>query len=207
MCSILIGTLNHHQKEIAHFHSRHQLTISVLPDDYCCRGSMSEVTKGVHVSFYSYLEYYNMLHKKPKQSMRFCISCSINKQLHNLAVWTLVNTEYLVSSRDLVIDTVFIEIELSTPFPSPNMLPHRGGGDGPGWNGRCTSGVLSAGRVTQGVKAIPLYQLKYKGNGQSQTSSLGRPMSSANRSCTLLLYRESFAYSNLLCASGFLDLV
>ncbi|GBL87228.1 hypothetical protein AVEN_13078-1 [Araneus ventricosus] len=38
-------------------------------------------------------------------------------------------------------------------------------------------------------------QLKYKGNGQSQTSSLGRPRSSASRSWPLLLYHESFAYS------------
>ncbi|GBM08367.1 hypothetical protein AVEN_108367-1 [Araneus ventricosus] len=74
-----------------------------------------------------------------------------------------------------------------------------------GWNRRCTSGVFSSGRVTQGVKAIPYTQLKHKGNGQSQTSSLGRPKSSANRSCTLLLYHESFAY--FLWASGLLDLV
>ncbi|GBN59489.1 hypothetical protein AVEN_34490-1 [Araneus ventricosus] len=38
-------------------------------------------------------------------------------------------------------------------------------------------------------------QPKHKGNGQSQTSSLGRPRSSANRSCTLPHYDESFAYS------------
>ncbi|GBM20265.1 hypothetical protein AVEN_42416-1 [Araneus ventricosus] len=75
------------------------------------------------------------------------------------------------------------------------MLPYRGGGGGPWWNGRCTSGAFSPVKVTQGVKAIPLYQLKHKSNGQSQTSSLGRPRSSANRSCTLLLYHESFAYS------------
>ncbi|GBM30546.1 hypothetical protein AVEN_265000-1 [Araneus ventricosus] len=75
------------------------------------------------------------------------------------------------------------------------MLPHRGGGGGPGWNGRCTSGVFSPGRVTQGEKVIPLYPLKHKGNGQSQTSSLGRPRSTANRSRTLLLYHGSFAYS------------
>ncbi|GBM00880.1 hypothetical protein AVEN_257384-1 [Araneus ventricosus] len=44
--------------------------------------------------------------------------------------------------------------------PSPIMLPHRGGGGGPGWNGQCTSGVFSPSRVTQGVKAIPLYPAK-----------------------------------------------
>ncbi|GBN93813.1 hypothetical protein AVEN_195471-1 [Araneus ventricosus] len=71
----------------------------------------------------------------------------------------------------------------------PIMLPHRGRSGGPGWNGRCTSGVFSPGRVTQGVKAIPLYPAK--GNRQSQTSSLGRPRSTANNSCTLLLYHES----------------
>ncbi|GBM60341.1 hypothetical protein AVEN_46770-1, partial [Araneus ventricosus] len=38
-------------------------------------------------------------------------------------------------------------------------------------------------------------QLKHEGNERSQTSSLGRPRSSANRSCTLLFYHESFAYS------------
>ncbi|GBN38566.1 hypothetical protein AVEN_132320-1, partial [Araneus ventricosus] len=91
-------------------------------------------------------------------------------------------------------------------LPSPIIPPHRGGGGGPGWNRRCTSGVFSPGRVTQGVKAIPLYQLKHKGNGQSQTSSLVRPRSSANRSCTLLLCHESFAYSSLW-ASGLLDFV
>ncbi|GBN56878.1 hypothetical protein AVEN_215006-1 [Araneus ventricosus] len=42
-------------------------------------------------------------------------------------------------------------------------------------------------------------QLKHKGNGQSQTSSLGRPRSSANKNCTLLLYHESFAYSIFSC--------
>ncbi|GBM63932.1 hypothetical protein AVEN_110485-1 [Araneus ventricosus] len=75
------------------------------------------------------------------------------------------------------------------------MLPHRDEGGGPVWNGRCTSGDFSPSRVTQGLKAIPLYQLKHKGNRQSQTSSLGRPRSSGNRSYTLLLYHESFAYS------------
>ncbi|GBO46379.1 hypothetical protein AVEN_68248-1 [Araneus ventricosus] len=40
------------------------------------------------------------------------------------------------------------------------MLSHSGGGGDPGWNGRCTSGVLSPGRVTQGVKAVPLYPAK-----------------------------------------------
>ncbi|GBN30713.1 hypothetical protein AVEN_17476-1, partial [Araneus ventricosus] len=40
--------------------------------------------------------------------------------------------------------------------------------------------------------------LNHKGNGGSQTSSLERPRSSANRRCTLLLYHESFAYSHLL---------
>ncbi|GBM28977.1 hypothetical protein AVEN_180106-1 [Araneus ventricosus] len=44
--------------------------------------------------------------------------------------------------------------------PSPIMLPHRGGGGGPGWVGRCTSEDFSPGRVTQGVKAIPLYPAK-----------------------------------------------
>ncbi|GBM90931.1 hypothetical protein AVEN_190113-1 [Araneus ventricosus] len=45
-------------------------------------------------------------------------------------------------------------------FPSPIMLPLRGGGGGPGWNGRGTSGVFSPGRATQGVKVIPLYPAK-----------------------------------------------
>ncbi|GBN80071.1 hypothetical protein AVEN_242822-1 [Araneus ventricosus] len=40
------------------------------------------------------------------------------------------------------------------------MLPHRGEGGGPGWNERCTSGIFCPGRVTQGVKAIPLYPAK-----------------------------------------------
>ncbi|GBM79948.1 hypothetical protein AVEN_113364-1 [Araneus ventricosus] len=44
--------------------------------------------------------------------------------------------------------------------PSPIVLPRRGGGSGSGWNGRCTSGVFSPRRVTQGVKAIPLYPAK-----------------------------------------------
>ncbi|GBM64109.1 hypothetical protein AVEN_173263-1 [Araneus ventricosus] len=48
--------------------------------------------------------------------------------------------------------------------------------------------------VTQDVKAIQLFPAKLKGNGQSQTSSLGRPRPSANRGYTLLLYHESFAY-------------
>ncbi|GBM63153.1 hypothetical protein AVEN_266805-1 [Araneus ventricosus] len=58
---------------------------------------------------------------------------------------------------------------------------------------------FSPGRVTQGVKAIPFHytKLKHKGKGQSQTSSLGRPRSIANRSCTLLLY-ESFAYFSVV---------
>ncbi|GBO27218.1 hypothetical protein AVEN_218556-1 [Araneus ventricosus] len=34
-----------------------------------------------------------------------------------------------------------LQLRTITP-PSPIMLPHRGGGDGPGWNGRCTSGVF-----------------------------------------------------------------
>ncbi|GBM44644.1 hypothetical protein AVEN_214178-1 [Araneus ventricosus] len=75
------------------------------------------------------------------------------------------------------------------------MLHNRGAGGAPGWNGRCTSGDISPGRVTQGLKAIPLYPAKAKGNGQSQTSSLGRPRSSANRRYTLLIYHELFAYS------------
>ncbi|GBN31947.1 hypothetical protein AVEN_129906-1 [Araneus ventricosus] len=44
----------------------------------------------------------------------------------------------------------------------------------------------------EGHSSIP--SLSIKSNGQSQTSSLGRPRSSANRSCTLLLYYEPFAY-------------
>ncbi|GBM71157.1 hypothetical protein AVEN_178880-1 [Araneus ventricosus] len=44
--------------------------------------------------------------------------------------------------------------------PSPFMLRHRGGGGGPGWNGRCSSGIFSPGRDTQGVKAIPLHPAK-----------------------------------------------
>ncbi|GBM20762.1 hypothetical protein AVEN_30015-1 [Araneus ventricosus] len=98
--------------------------------------------------------------------------------------------------------------------PSPIMLSHRGGGGvALGGMGDVRLEFFSPGRVTQGVKAIPLYPLKHKGNGQSQTSSLGRPRSSANRSCTLLLYHESFAYSfgycirDFLWASGLLDLV
>ncbi|GBM63569.1 hypothetical protein AVEN_173069-1 [Araneus ventricosus] len=85
------------------------------------------------------------------------------------------------------------------------------------------------GRVTQVEKAFHYTQLKHKGNGQSQTSSLGRPRPSANNSCSLLLYHESFAYSfgllscmelekrnlfespalirDFLWASGLLDLV
>ncbi|GBL93191.1 hypothetical protein AVEN_42645-1 [Araneus ventricosus] len=52
-------------------------------------------------------------------------------------------------------------VQSKTEFPpSPIMLPHRGGGGGPVWNGRCTSGVFSPGRVIQGVKAIPLYPAK-----------------------------------------------
>ncbi|GBM90667.1 hypothetical protein AVEN_246956-1 [Araneus ventricosus] len=46
------------------------------------------------------------------------------------------------------------------PPPIPIMLPHRGVGGGPGWNGRCTSGVFTPGRVTLGVKVIPLYPAK-----------------------------------------------
>ncbi|GBN63074.1 hypothetical protein AVEN_179737-1 [Araneus ventricosus] len=88
---------------------------------------------------------------------------------------------------------VHFKHDLIASLPSPIMLPHRGEDGGPGWNGRCTSGVFSPGRVTQGVKAIPLHKLKHKGNGQSHTSSLGRPRS-ANRSCTLLLYHESFVF-------------
>ncbi|GBM69901.1 hypothetical protein AVEN_96420-1 [Araneus ventricosus] len=44
-------------------------------------------------------------------------------------------------------------------------------------------------------KINPFVNLKHKRNEEGQTSSLGRPRSNANRSCTLLLYHESFAYS------------
>ncbi|GBN09550.1 hypothetical protein AVEN_121773-1 [Araneus ventricosus] len=87
------------------------------------------------------------------------------------------------------------------------MLPHRGGGGGPGCNGRCTSGVFLLAGSPRAGRPFHYTQLKHKGNGRSQTSSLGRPRSSGNRSCTLL-YHESFAYSiDFLWASGLLDLV
>ncbi|GBN07967.1 hypothetical protein AVEN_186241-1 [Araneus ventricosus] len=58
------------------------------------------------------------------------------------------------------IELFLTELGLNVAAPSSIMLPHRGGDGGPGWNGRCTSGVLSPGRVTQGVKVIPSYPAK-----------------------------------------------
>ncbi|GBN15651.1 hypothetical protein AVEN_167111-1 [Araneus ventricosus] len=70
------------------------------------------------------------------------------------------------------------------------MLPHRARVVALGGMGDARLEFFSW-KVTQGVKAIPLYQLKHKGNRQSQTSSLGRQVCN---NCTLLLYHESFAY-------------
>ncbi|GFS61175.1 uncharacterized protein TNCV_3104431 [Trichonephila clavipes] len=56
------------------------------------------------------------------------------------------------------------------PPQSPFLLPHHGGEGG---LGEVRPEFCIPGRVTQGVKAIPLTQLKHKGNGQSQSSSLG----------------------------------
>ncbi|GBM35051.1 hypothetical protein AVEN_203218-1 [Araneus ventricosus] len=70
----------------------------------------------------------------------------------------------------------------------------------------------SAGRGSQGHRMLNLRKwiktnpeersrevagkmLKQERNEEGQTSSLGRPRSSANRSCSLFLYHESFAYN------------
>ncbi|GBN94216.1 hypothetical protein AVEN_97284-1 [Araneus ventricosus] len=66
------------------------------------------------------------------------------------------------------------------------------GGPGVEWAKYVWSFLLAGSPKLEGHS---ITQLKYKGSGQSQTSSLGRPRSSANRRCTLLLYHESFAYS------------
>ncbi|GBN60223.1 hypothetical protein AVEN_25968-1 [Araneus ventricosus] len=54
------------------------------------------------------------------------------------------------------------------------MLPHPGGNSGPGWNGICTSGVFSPGRVTQGVKIPTLARPTQKGC-KAGRGPVGRP--------------------------------
>ncbi|GBO37100.1 hypothetical protein AVEN_198128-1 [Araneus ventricosus] len=95
-------------------------------------------------------------------------------------------------------------VNLDSPESTTQPNTHRGGVVALEWNGRVRLELFLC-EVTKVVKDIPLCQLKYKGKKTSQTSSLGRPMSSAIRNCTLL-YHESFAYS-VLWASGLLDLV
>ncbi|GFY80136.1 hypothetical protein TNIN_245751 [Trichonephila inaurata madagascariensis] len=71
------------------------------------------------------------------------------------------------------------------PRPSQDLQPASKWREGvPGRNGRCTSGVHTPGRITLGVKAIPLCSVKVSRHyGLSQFSAFGAPGPWINLSC------------------------